>query len=116
MLVLFVAVCVIKSQIPGDSTLFRVVSPFMIWPVLALVENTRFADAVVKLSSGSFFLFLAHAPLLIGSYIMYQRFPIVDYPLYWFISSAAVISICAIVYRVTSKTLPSTMQLALGGR
>ena len=116
MLVLFVAVCVIKSQTPGDSTLFRVVSPFMIWPVLALIENTRFADFVVKLSPGSFFLFLAHAPLLIGSYIMYQRLPIVDYPLYWFISSATVILLCALIYMIASRTLPSTMQVALGGR
>lgn len=116
LLILFVAVCIIKSQIPGESTLFRVVSPFMIWPILGMIENSRFADVVVRLSSGSFFLFLAHAPLLIASYIIYGKFPLIPYPLYWLISSAAVISLCAIVYRITSKTLPSTMQLALGGR
>lgn len=116
LLILFIIVCIIKSQIPGDSTLFRLVSPFMIWPILGIIEKGRFADAVVKLSSGSFFLFLAHAPLLVGSYIIYQRFPLVDYPVYWFLSSAGVISLCAIVYRVASRTLPSTMQTALGGR
>lgn len=116
LLSLFIALCIVKSQTPGEGTLFRVVSPFMIWPVLGLIENSQFADFVVELSSGSFFLFLSHAPILIVSYILYENFPVFDYPVYWFISSAAVIALCAIFYRIGSRTLPSTMQVALGDR
>ena len=47
LLILFIIVC-IMSQIPGDSTLFRLVSPFMIWPILGIIEKGRFADAVVN--------------------------------------------------------------------
>lgn len=116
MLALFITVCVVKSQTPGDSTLFRVVSPFMIWPILALIENSRFGDLIVRLSPGSFFLFLSHAPILLALYMLYRGFPVFDYPLYWFMAAAAVIVFCAVVYRIASKALPSTMQVALGGR
>jgi succinoglycan biosynthesis protein ExoH len=116
LLALFIVVCLVKSQTPGDSTLFRVVSPFMIWPTLGIMENSRFGDLIVKLSPGSFLLFLSHAPILLASYILYKEFPVFDYPLYWFVASAAVIVSCALVYRIASKTLPSTMQVALGGR
>ena len=113
---MFIIICIVKSRTPGDSTLFRVVSPFIIWPILGIIENSRFGDIIVRLSPGSFFLFLSHAPILLASYVLYREFPIFDYPLYWFISSAAVIVFCAFVYKIASKTLPSTMQLALGGR
>ena len=44
LLILFIIVCIIKSQIPGDSTLFRLVSPFMNWPILGIIEKGRFAN------------------------------------------------------------------------
>jgi succinoglycan biosynthesis protein ExoH len=115
-LALFIIACILKSQTPGDSILFRVVSPFMIWPVLGLIENSRFSDVVVKLSPGSFCLFLSHAPMLLISYRLYKMFPMVDYPLYWFSSFAAVVALCASFYRLGYKTSPSTMQVVLGGR
>lgn len=116
LLVLFIAASVLKCQTPGDSTLFRVVSPFMIWPVISFIQNSRFCGCVVRLSPGSFFMFLSHLPMLIASYSVYQMVAIADYPLYWFITSAAVIALCHIFYRIGSKKLPSIMQVALGGR
>jgi Acyltransferase family len=112
----FIVVCLIKCQVPGDSTFFRLLSPFMIWPILGLFENSRFGDFIVKLSPGSFFLFLAHAPMLIGSYILYKMFSVLEYPLYWFVASTSVIVLCAVLYRLSSKAMPSAMQVALGGR
>lgn len=116
LLALFIAASIVKSQTPGESTLFRVVSPFMIWPVIGLIENSRFGSVVARLSPGSFFLFLSHLPVLVVSYSLYELYTVVDYPLYWLITSAAVILLCAIFYRVGYKTLPSIMQVALGGR
>lgn len=115
-LVLFIAVSIIKAQMPGESVLFRIVSPFMIWPILGQIENSLFGNFVIRLSPGSFFLFLSHLPMLLVSYSLYEKFAIVDYPSYWFITSAAVIVLCSILYRIGSKTSPWIMQIALGGR
>lgn len=118
MLVILVAVClaVIIWDIE-NRTWLRIIAPFIVWPCMALISNTRFGLWLVQYSQCSFLTFLAHAPLLLIFWVLYQKFgTALPYPIFWLAAPLVITALCAWLHPRLYKLMPATAKLALGGR
>lgn len=115
-LALFLALCaaIIYFKV-ANTTYLRLAAPFLIWPAASLLHNTRFGDWCAAMSRYSFFLFVAHAPVLMACWLIYgksgQAFP---YPLFWFFAPVAVTAIVIAVYEVCMRLFPTAFRAVLG--
>lgn len=118
MLVLLIAVClaIIIWDIE-NRTWLRIIAPFVVWPCMALLSNSRFGHWLVQYSQCSFLTFLAHAPLLLIFWVLYQKLagPL-PYPLFWFAAPLLITALCAWLHPRLYKLMPTVAKLALGGR
>ncbi|MGH8772118.1 MAG: PAS domain S-box protein, partial [Burkholderiales bacterium] len=90
---------------------------FWIWPIFSLLENSRFADFLVRASGKSFFIFVSHTLILFVIWKLYQ--PIADsshYPLFWAISPFVVVVFCHLTLKPFELLTPRLAALALGNR
>ena len=60
-LLLVLCLCMVHFRI-ANTTYFRFIAPFLIWPAAALLHDTWLGRWLQAHSRISFFLFLAHAP------------------------------------------------------
>jgi hypothetical protein len=51
----------------ANTNLLRLVAPALIWPAASLLAFTAVGNWLARMSRYSYFLFLAHVPLLLGS-------------------------------------------------
>lgn len=116
MLVVFVLVCVAVVMFRvTDRTYLRLVAPLMVWPAASLLVNTQVGIWLRGLSKYSFFLFLAHAPVLLASYMVYQKFSaVIPYSVYWFAAPVVTSAILIAVYRAAMYVAPRAFGLIVG--
>ncbi|MDN4053765.1 acyltransferase [Massilia sp. YIM B02763] len=101
----------------ANTTLLRLVSPMLVWPASALFVQSRFGQWCVRMNKYSFFLFMAHAPVLVISWQLYQRVgDVVPYPMYWVATPVLTTALMVLLYRAGMKVMPGMLQFALGGR
>lgn len=118
MLAILITVClaVIIWDIENREWL-RIIAPFIVWPCMALICNTRFGVWLVQYSQCSFLTFLAHAPLLLVFWVLYQKLgSSLPYALFWFTAPLVITALCAWVHPYLYKLMPNAAKLALGGR
>jgi succinoglycan biosynthesis protein ExoH len=114
----FVLLCVgvIHFRV-ANTNLLRLVSPLLIWPASSLLLGTRLGNWCIRLNKYSFCLFVAHAPILFATWLVYKHAGSgVPYPLYWV--SAPVLTTVAIIflYDGAMRIAPDLLSVALGGR
>lgn len=115
-LAVFVALCagVVYFQI-GNTNVFRFIAPFLIWPAASLLHDTRLGRWLHTQSRISFFIFLAHAPLLMVLSSVHQRLgDAVPYPLYWCAAPVIVVAVLSGIYHGLSRHFPGLFALAIG--
>lgn len=111
---LAMCVCVVLFRI-GNTTYFRVLAPFLIWPAAALLHDTRLGRWLQSQSKYSFFIFLAHAPLLLVLSVAYEKLgqPI-PYALYWLAVPVLVVAILSTLHRVLMRLCPRLFAQVIG--
>lgn len=115
-LALFLLVCaaIVHFRI-GNTTYLRIGAPFLIWPAASLLVGTAVGTWLARMSKYSFFLFLAHAPVLILTSLLYKRFGgAVPYPVYWVLAPFVVATVVIAVYRLAMRVMPGTFSLLIG--
>ena len=64
----------------------------------------------------SFFLFLAHAPVLLLTWVVYGRYgSAIPYPVSWVLAPIAVSALLIAVYQVAMATMPRVFEVMIGG-
>lgn len=114
----FVAVCiaVIYFQI-ANTNYFRLAAPLLIWPAASLLNGTRAGKWLASQSKYSFFIFVAHAPLLLVMSMMYERTgQPVPYVIYWICTPVIVVALLTTIYRWALRHVPALCSLALGAK
>ena len=101
----------------GDRRWFKIVSPFLIWPLSACALNVPAGKTLARMSKFSFFIFLSHGPLLLIVWQLYSRIPGDSfYPVFWFVAPIIVIFTAQALYLFFRTTMPGLLQFLLGGR
>lgn len=117
-LVLFLALCayVIAFRV-ANTNILRMVAPLLIWPAASLLLPTAFGRWLARMSKYSFFVFVAHAPVLLATSLVYKRFATqVPYPLYWFLAPVLTTALLVLVYRLAMRTMPGLFSSVIGAR
>lgn len=96
----------------------RLAAPLLVWPAAALLADTRLIRWLAGQSGSSFFIYVCHAPLLFGGWLMYRRVlaDALPYWLFWWGSAILVIVSLRWLHRRVSARLPVASRLLLGGR
>jgi succinoglycan biosynthesis protein ExoH len=100
-----------------NTTALRLVSPLLIWPACSLLLGTRVGNWCARMNKYSFFLFVAHGPMLFVTWLIFKHVGrSLPYPLYW--AAAPVLTLAAIValYHLGMFMLPNVFPILLGGR
>lgn len=99
-----------------DRKWFVVLTPFLIWPVSALLAQTAFGQACARLSPVSFFIFLFHAfPLKLISGLL-AKISVLPFEVAWFLAPALTVLTCHGVFQVLSLLCPRLLGVMTGGR
>lgn len=113
-LFLVLCACVVHFRI-GNTTYFRYIAPFLIWPAASLLHNTQVGRWLQSQSKTSFFIFLAHAPLLLVLSVVYQKLGSdIPYPLYWFAVPVVVIAILSLLHHALMRICPRLLAPMVG--
>lgn len=105
-LLLFLLACaaIIQFEV-ANTTYLRLVAPFLLWPAASLLVNSRIGSWLVRMSKYSFFIFLAHSPVLLLTWIIYGRAgDVLPYPLYWFMAPVIVTIALVFLYQLAHAT------------
>lgn len=106
--------CVVHFRI-GNTTYFRFLAPFLIWPAAALLHETRLGRWMQSQSKVSFFIFLAHAPLLLVLSVAYQKLGGgIPYPLFWVAMPVLVVAVLTVCYHAFMHACPRLFAPLIG--
>lgn len=116
--IVFVSLCIgIITLRIDDNTFLVVVAPFLIWPAARLLVETRIGAWAIKYSNYSFFIFAAHAPLLVASWWAFTHFtPQLPYPVYWLTMPFIVVVLLKFIYDYAMKIAPRAFNTIVGAR
>lgn len=115
-LALFLALCayVVAFRIANTNVL-RLLAPILIWPAASLLLPTAFGRWLGKMSKYSFFIFVAHAPLLLATSIAYKPFAEhVPYPLYWVLAPVLTTALLVLIHMLAMRTVPNLFSTIIG--
>jgi succinoglycan biosynthesis protein ExoH len=115
---LFLAFCVCLVHFRIANTFyFRYLAPFLIWPAAALLHGTRVGHWLQSQSKVSFFIFLAHAPLVLVLSMAYQKFGSgIPYPIYWFAIPVVIVLILTLLYHALMRLCPRLFASVIGAK
>jgi len=119
MLTLFVGICCAITIFRIDNINYAAVSgPFLIWPAFKYLTGTRVGLLAAKYSKYSFFIFMAHAPLLQIARSMYDALlqDYLPYGVFWVVAPVGVSAMLIAVYDLAMKTMPELFSRMIGGR
>jgi len=108
-LALFVGLCaaVVAFRVANTNYL-RMAGPFLIWPAAALLSSTAFGAWLARMSKYSFFVFVAHAPVLMATWIVYRPLAkAVPYPVYWLLAPVLTTAVLVVAYRLAMRIAPN---------
>jgi succinoglycan biosynthesis protein ExoH len=116
MIFLLACVAIVYFRI-ANTTILRLAAPLLVWPASALFLDSRVGAWCARMNRYSFFIFVAHAPVLILTWQIYKRAGAnVPYPLYWVVTPLATTILLVWIYKLVMKIAPRALQIALGGR
>ena len=100
-----------------DYTYVYLVAPFTVWPATALLVNTKVGNWLAANSKYSFFLFLAHTPLLRVLDLLNHKFLDGNATLVFVVGSFfIVVPTLVIAYDLAVKYMPNVFCFMIGGR
>lgn len=100
-----------------NRELFRLISPFLIWPCMRLIIDTRLGDWLYKYSACSFFTYLSHSVALLALWIIFQKTPLENfYIVYWVMAPLVTVLLLIFLCQKFKLLAPRLSSLLLGGR
>lgn len=100
-----------------DNTFLVYTAPFLIWPAVTLLQRTKAWDWALRASKYSFFVFVAHAPLLELVYLGYRRLlPGLPYETFWFAGPVLTIAVLVALYELLMLVAPRAFNAVIGAR
>lgn len=116
LLALFVILCMGIVHFRVENTnYFRMAAPLLIWPAASLVAASAAGSWLAQMSRYSYFMFLAHAPVLLLVSVVYKRFSgLIPFPVYWLLTPVIVASILIVTYKVLVRVMPTTFNTLIG--
>jgi len=118
LLILFLIICasIVLFKVENRE-LFKLISPFLVWPSISLIVNTRLGGFLYEHSHASFFTFLAHGPIILILWLVFQKIPLnIPYQVYWFTAPIITVYVSILICRCFKRWFPKLSALALGGR
>jgi succinoglycan biosynthesis protein ExoH len=117
-LVVFLVLCgaLIAFRI-NDNTFLVLAAPFLMWPAVSLLKNTRIESWALKYSKYSFFVFAVHCPILALTWWfvnVHARW--IPFPIYWFASPILTILLLKVVYDAAMVVAPDVFNFVIGAR
>lgn len=114
-LAVFMLVCLAHVQFRIETSIyFGVIAPFLIWPASALATG-RGGRWLQAQNRYSYFIFLAHAPLLAVGALAYQRFDgVIPYAMYWAVMPFACVGLLILVFLGASAIFPRSFPVVIG--
>lgn len=98
-------------------TYIYLAAPFSVWPAAVLLVNTRAGEWLVEKSKYSFFLFLAHTPMLRVLRLVNYKFFSGEITIFYVTSAFLFIVISLfLIYDIAVKLIPDTFSFLTGGR
>lgn len=100
-----------------DNTVLVLVAPFLIWPATSLCNGTRLQTWAMRLSPYSFFIFVAHMPLigLVWWYVkVHARW--VPYPVVWLGIPVLICAVLIKTFDLATRLAPRAFNFAIGAR
>lgn len=115
---LFVLACMTIVHLKiANTNYFRFVAPFLIWPAMALLSNTALGRWLRSQSSYSFFIFVAHAPVLLVLAMVYQKLGDgVPYIVFWAGAPLVIVVALTATYRIFMWCFPTAFSAVIGVR
>ena len=112
----FLLACVwVVAMRVANTNYLRLVAPFLIWPAAALLAPTALGRWLARMSKYSFFVFVAHAPVLLATWIAFKPLARwVPYPVYWVLAPFVVVGSLVAVYRLGARHAPGLLGAVLG--
>jgi succinoglycan biosynthesis protein ExoH len=111
-LILCATIIIFKVE---NITALRLISPVLIWPAASLLIGTRFGVWAERMSKYSFFIFLAHAPVLLLSWKLYLKYGKgIPYQLYWVVAPVLTTMLLINLHRFCSIYIPKPFAWARG--
>lgn len=117
-LLVFLALCmaVVHFRV-ANTNAFRFVAPFLIWPATALLSGNRWGEWLASQSKYSYFIFIAHAPLLVAFSLVYKRSEeMVPYALYWVSVPIVTVLLLTALYKLAMRIAPIGFSTIIGAR
>jgi len=113
---LFMILCAAIVHFRVENTnYFRLVAPILIWPAASLLVSTGVGRWLARMSRYSYFLFLAHAPVLLVVSVVYKRFSAhIPFPVYWVLTPVVVTGVLVATYKVLARLMPVTFNTLIG--
>ena len=106
--------CVVYFRVANTNNL-RLVAPILIWPAASLLLPTAFGRWLIRMSKYSFFIFVAHAPVLLATWILYKPFATsIPYPLYWVLAPVLTTALLVVVYISAMRIMPGLFASLIG--
>lgn len=116
-LAVFLALCaaVIFFRV-GNTTYLRLVAPVLIWPASALLVHTRAGKWFAQMSGYSFFIFLCHAPVLLGTWMVYKTGVTgLPYEAYWLLAPVVTVTFLIGTHQLMTNSMPNLFASMAGG-
>lgn len=115
---MFIIFCIIIVVFDiQNRELLILLSPFLVWPSMSLIINTRFYEFLYKHSRHSFLTFLTHGPIILILWFVFQKLQMdAPYYVYWFLAPPITVYISILFSTYFKRLLPFVSSIALGGR
>ena len=101
----------------ANTNYFGYVAPFLLWSAASLIVNKRIGKWMGKLSKYSFFIFIAHAPVLFATWVVYEKFAAyIPYPVYCITAPVFTTALLIGMYQQAMKIAPRIFSTAIGAK
>jgi len=106
--------CIVHFRVINTSYL-QMVAPILIWPAASLLVPTFLGAWLARMSKYSYFMFLAHAPVLLLVALIYKKYSgFIPFPVYWIATPVIVASIVVYMYNLFMRVSPATFNVLIG--
>jgi succinoglycan biosynthesis protein ExoH len=113
-LFLGICACIVYFHI-ANTTYLQLTAPLLIWPAASLLATTALGAWLARMSKYSYFLFLAHAPVLLLVSMIHKKYlSSIPFPIYWIATPLIVTCIVIAVYKLAMQLSPNTFNAMIG--
>jgi len=119
LLVLFAGICLSIVLLRIDNiNVAAMPGPFLVWPAFKYLSGTRIGQLASRYGKYSFFIFLAHAPLLQVALLLYTHYlsTVIPHGVFWLVAPTVIVAGLIVTYDRAMAAAPRVFAMLVGGR